>query len=343
MQYQPLSTTAQNAYAQLLDAATAESLTRSAGLLKGNFQKRAVSGRDYWYFHFRQGSRYVQHYVGPDEPRVRALVESKRAAPKISSVAALASGYAGYGGTTLPSKHLRLLIKANEYGFFRAGGILVGTHCFAGYANLLGVQWISGDKTMDIDLAVPGKNLSIAVPDAPKTNLHDALSTFESGFLPIPTAKGRAGATYVLKGEADFQVDFLTTFGRGRDEPIEVPQLAVTAQPLKFLDYLLEHPTQLVVLDPSGRYCLVTVPSPARYAIHKLIVHGERPQRARVKALKDLLQAATLIDYFQTENPAELKQAWTDALGRGPNWRTRLKKGVAELKKRHSCNPDFVQ
>ncbi|MET0964741.1 MAG: GSU2403 family nucleotidyltransferase fold protein [Noviherbaspirillum sp.] len=43
---------------------------------------------------------------------------------------------------------------------------------------------------------------------------------------------------------------------------------------------------------------MVNLPAPERYAIHKLLVYGERPVSERAKSRKDLLQAASLASYF---------------------------------------------
>jgi hypothetical protein len=50
-----------------------------------------------------------------------------------------------------------------------------------------------------------------------------------------------------------------------------------------------------------------------------LIVHGERPVAEQTKARKDVLQAAGLIEYFQSQGMADVfNAAWRDALCRGP-------------------------
>ena len=208
-----------------------------------------------------------------------------------------------------------------------------GTHAFAGYANMLGVRWTSGDRTMDVDLAVPGKNVSIAVPNMPVVDLHDALAAFEAGFIPTQTFAGSLGATYRLKGDPDFQIDFLTTFGRNGEEPHRIDSLGISAQPLKFLDYLVQAPTQTVLLDPNGRYVVANIPSPERYAVHKLIVSGERSTQFRTKARKDVEQAAALFHYFAAGDPRPLQRAWDEAMARGPKWRERLGIGLATLEK----------
>ncbi|MGH8455957.1 MAG: GSU2403 family nucleotidyltransferase fold protein [Stenotrophobium sp.] len=334
MLYSELSTTAQTAYAQLQDAALAEYVSRSVTQLRGSFSKKTVKGSGYWYFVFREGTRVRQIYVGPDDARVRALVEKKKEAANGEKVETLARAYAVHGGTALLPRHLRLIGRLNDFGFFRAGGVLVGTHAFSAYANMLGVKWTGGDRTMDVDLAVPSKNVSIAVPNAPEVNLHDALTAFESGFIPTQTFAGDAGPTYTLQGDPDFQVDFLTTLGRGGSKPRRIDALSVVAQPLKFMDYLVQSPTQNVLMDAVGHYAVVSVPAPAHYAVHKLIVHGERDVRYRTKARKDIEQAAALFQYMAANDPRALHQAWEDAVSRGPGWRTRVRAGLAALEQR---------
>lgn len=341
MLYADLSSSAQTAYSQLFDAAQAAAHQRSVKDLKGSFSSKSVKGRTFWYFSFREGEKVRQIYVGPDSEQVRGLVASKRAAAASSdteAIARLALACLAHGGTPLLPKHLRLINRMVDFGFFQAGGALVGTHAFVCYANMLGVKWSRGDMTMDVDLAIPGKNVSIAVPDSPKVDLHDALSTFEAGFLPTGSMSGQAGTSYALKGEPDFQVDFLTTRGRGGDTPKRIESLGISAQPLKFMEFSLEAPTRTVAFDRLGHHAVVNVPLPERYAIHKLLVHGERDARYRSKAQKDLDQAAALIGYFNEHNPRAIRDAWRDANARGPGWRRRLMAGLDALAKRH---PDF--
>jgi hypothetical protein len=330
-----LSAAAQTAYAQFQDAALAEYVSRSVAQLHGSFSRKPVNGRDYWYFSFREGARVRQIYVGVDEPRIRALVQRKTGEPGDSAqVETLARAYVAHGGTTLLPKHLRVIARLTDFGFFRIGGVLVGTHAFAGYANMLGVKWLGGERTQDVDLAIPGKNVSIALPNPPTVDLHDALASFEAGFIPTHTYAGGAGATYRLKGDPDFQIDFLTTRGRAGDQPVPIEALAISAQPLKFLDYLVQAPTQTAMLDRAGRYAVTSVPAPARYAVHKLIVYGERDVRYRTKANKDLEQAAALFQYFSANDPRSLGDAWQEAMERGPGWRQRLKAGLVALEQR---------
>ncbi|WP_275591473.1 GSU2403 family nucleotidyltransferase fold protein [Flagellatimonas centrodinii] len=329
------STAAQTAYAQLQDAALNAQLSRSVADLRGSFGRKTVKGRGYWYFSFREGARIRQIYVGPDTERVRALIAGKDAATTdAEALQALARAYAGHGGATLLPKHLRLIRRLNDFGFFRVGGVLVGTHAFLAYANLLGVRWLGGDQTMDVDLAVPGKHIAIALPTAPTIDLHDALTSFEAGFIPTQSFTGQSGATYRLSGDPDFQVDVVTTLGREGGKLKYFEALGVSAQPLPFMDYLLTAPVQAVMLDRAGHHVVVNVPSPSRHAVHKLILHRVRELGYRTKANKDLEQAAALFQVFATQDPMTLEAAWAEAWARGPDWRQRLTEGLQALGRR---------
>jgi hypothetical protein len=55
----------------------------------------------------------------------------------------------------------------------------------------------------------------------------------------------------------------------------------------------------------------------------------------RMKSRKDLLQAASLIQLLQAQDPQALVDAWADAAGRGPGWKRRLDDGLDQLLKLH--------
>ena len=90
-------------------------------------------------------------------------------------------------------------------------------------------------------------------------------------------------------------------------------------------------PIQMSLLSNQGAI-LVNAPPPEKYAVHKLLVYGERPQNMRIKAAKDLDQAATLIEYLSVNDADALSQAWIDLVGRGPGWLSRAKAGLGALK-----------
>jgi hypothetical protein len=74
----------------------------------------------------------------------------------------------------------------------------------------------------------------------------------------------------------------------------------------------------------------VLVPSPQRYAVHKLIVSRRRSEGA-TKRDKDIDQAASLFLVLGEKNSHELKTAWEEASRRGKTWRQLLVEGLGQL------------
>ncbi len=165
-----------------------------------------------------------------------------------------------------------------------------------------------------------------------KVDVHKALESLEMGFLPISTFSGEAGATYLNPKKPELRLDFLTTLHRRGGKAFTPENLNVALQPLKFMEFALEHPIQAAVFCEEGAVT-ANVPSPARYATHKLLVWGERKEAFRTKAAKDLLQAAALIAYFKDHRSEELRDAWRDLLSRGKGWRIRARQGRDALSK----------
>jgi len=333
--YRELSLAAQTAYAELLDQARMLELDALAGLT-GSFHRREIKGRSYVYFGYRDpidgGQRRV--YVGPDDERVNALIQrfQQVKAPKKlgpQAKAAMALGCAG----TVP-KHYRIVRQLGAYGFFRAGGVLIGTHAFVAMANLLGVRWAHGDRTLDVDFAHAGRNVSLALPSDVRLSVHDALTSLELGLLPLQELSGKVGAQYRNPRDPELRLDFLTSMTRD-GEPVVIEELGLALEPLKFMEFSLEGVTQAALISSDGA-CLVNIPAPERYAVHKLIVYGEREMAARPKALKDLEQAAALAQWHLDNGQTDaFNAAWHDALARGKGWKTRAREGRAALLQRH--------
>jgi hypothetical protein len=72
---------------------------------------------------------------------------------------------------------------------------------------------------------------------------------------------------------------------------------------------------------------VVNLPRPERYALHKLLVYGERPQAQRTRARKDLAQAAALMDYLLLHDAEDIAGMWRDVNARRPGWKRRLTEG----------------
>lgn len=332
MHFTDLPVSAATAFAQLQTAAMATELARDVSHLQGSFASKMVKGTRHWYFAYRENAHSVrQIYVGPDNDAVKELMARAGLQAPLERLKPLAKSAQALGCAPIQRKHLSVILRLNEFGFFRAGGVLIGTHAFLAYANQLGVRWRSPDQTSDIDFAHAGRNVSIALPADIEAQPHSALTTMEGGFLPLVQYRGSAGASYKHRDEPEFQVDFLTPRTSDNEDPIRVPNLDVALQPLRFMEFSLEDVQQTTLFDPTGRCVVVNLPAPQRYAVHKLLIVGERAGAFKAKVSKDLAQAAALMSYFMANDPDALHEAWADALGRGPGWRKRAMEGLKAL------------
>ncbi len=102
-------------------------------------------------------------------------------------------------------------------------------------------------------------------------------------------------------------------------------------QPLPFLDFLIDHPVRGAVVSGGG--VLVSVPSPARFALHKLILAGERTVATHAKREKDLRQAGQMLALLLEERPGDVRIAWDNIRARGRGWVERVKAGASSLKR----------
>ena len=149
------------------------------------------------------------------------------------------------------------------------------------------------------------------------------------GFVPVKSL-----TTYVKSDEKDLQIDFVTCMHRGGDTPVLIKALNAVMQPLKFMEYSMEAPIQVTLLAQRGPVT-VNAPPPEKYALHKLLIYGERSQSMRIKATKDLDQAASLIAYLADHDAELLAETWQQLLAIGPGWRSRALEGRRALQHRY--------
>jgi hypothetical protein len=330
--YQELPAGAQVAYSEAYEATRHADLHRSVASLKGSFQSKKIKGKQYWYFAYRDAldGKVRQIYVGPESDQLESL-KAKAAEPPQTGISRMAAAALAHGCASIAPKHFRIIRQIGDAGFFRAGGLLVGSHAFVALGNLLGVNWLQSTHTLDIDFAHAGRgNITVALPAEMDVDVRTAIESLEMGFLPSLSFGGTPSGTYVSSAEPDLRLDFLTTSGRD-GSVVDAPNLKVALQPLKFLDFLIEQPAQAALLSEQGAV-VVNVPDPARFALHKMIVAGERPISERLKAIKDLRQAAAVIECMLDQGYADkLQDMMDDVEGRGPGWRNRFSKAMERL------------
>ena len=336
----------QTLYAELLDHLVAMHTRRTIGLAPGCFTTKTVKGESYYYFQYSDpGGVSRQAYVGKKSAALSKVVvayerdRSEHGADLERLQRLCAQLRAGKALPTDPASS-RVLKALAESGLFHLGGVLVGTHAFTVYGNLLGVRWGGAFlKTQDIDIAGEAR-LGIAVPDL-QVNVPEVLESLQMGFLPIPSLNRKQPSTaFKIRGQS-VRVDFLTpAHGSRREGSVFINRFGVAAQPLKFLDYLLEGHVPAGVVDGGG--VLVNVPYPARYAFHKLLVSRSREIGSQVKSEKDLYQAIQLIDVLAEDRPGDLALAWDGLHRRGRGWIQPVSAALAAWEKRHPGFSDKV-
>ena len=364
--FTPLTSAAETAYANLVTGARQADLTRCVADLPGGFSSKTVSGKTYWYYQ-RKGpdGKVVQIYIGPDNAATLELMAAHKQPDRNAGndhLRRLSRAAMELGCPAMVTAHARILQRLTDHGFFHAGGVLIGTHAFLAYQNMFGVTWAHGTLTMDLDFAHPGKNISIAVSDSFTMDAHEktpgrsqvfssptgglarsdrsggataAIDTLRQGFIP-----NNARTTFVKADEPDLQLDFVTTQGRSGGKPVLIKPLNIMMQPLRFMEFSMGGIMKGVLLTQQGPM-VVNLPRPERYALHKLLIHGERSGDTRLKARKDLDQAACLLAMLKDREPDALADAYRDLCERGPDWRTRFSAGLSALEARHPGFANF--
>jgi hypothetical protein len=161
----------------------------------------------------------------------------------------------------------------------------------------------------------------------------EVLRGVDPSFQQVPHLQDPLTATAFVSRESKYKVEFLTP-NRGSDDysgkPAKMPALnGASAEPLRFLDFLIRNPVRTVILYEAG--IPVCIPAPERYAVHKLIIADRRRETQRSKIEKDLSQARAIIEALSERNTIALSEAWQEAWERGPAWREALLNGLEQV------------
>lgn len=328
MKHLPLET--QTLYAELFERLTAFEASRAIGHARGTFVTKTVKGEVYVYFQYLEpGGTKRQLYLGKKDSALEKVVSEYQesrldAAEERASIERLCALLRVGGALTTDASSARVLRGLADAGVFHVGGVLVGTQAFSVIGNLLGVSWSEPWlRTQDIDI-VADTGVTLAFDDA---DVLTALEQLKMGFLPVPALDARQPSTsFKVRGKA-LRVDLLVPTARHEPgSPVQVARFKAAAQPLPYLDYVSQGFVRAAVVDGGG--VLVNVPSPARFAFHKLIVAGERPAAMHTKRDKDLQQARQLLRVLVDERPGDVRLAWDALAERGEGWITKAIDGL---------------
>jgi hypothetical protein len=312
-------------YSELLDQCVQLAAHEATGgVLTGSFISKNVKGHTYWYLQKSQGDRKHQIYLGPESSVLLDWIKNARKsssdlAAERKNLSRIARMLEAGGATTEPAAVLKALRLLAESRVFQLGGVLVGTLAFRAFANSLGIRFQrSALQTQDLDIA-HDRTVGIALSrETSPVELEDLIAASGLDLHPVPPLDPRRPSTSFKVRGRDLRIDFLTPMiGRETNEAVFLPAYKLSAQPLRYLDYLLDDVIQAVVVGSEP--VLVNLPDPARFALHKLWVSTKRPPTFQAKATKDLAQAEQLIEILADDRPLDLAAAF-DAL---PNKKAR--------------------
>ncbi|MDO9052932.1 MAG: GSU2403 family nucleotidyltransferase fold protein [Gallionella sp.] len=296
-------------YADLLQKTIA---SQHAILSGGSFVSKNIQGSVYWYYQTKIGGVARQKYLGRESEYLLKDIEQAKAQrhslKDILSERQRLVAMLGVGGATLEKgRPAKILASMADAGLFTSGGVLVGSFAYSCYGNMLGVVMNEAlSRTSDMDFSVERK-MEIGVKRAMLDEIKLVDPAFKATHQFSPSMP-----PFDLVAPDGFKVEFLTTKEHAADRtPIMIERFMLHAQPLEFMDYLIEDAQSAVILSGAG--VPVVVPSPGRFALHKLAVSQLRPISFQAKVTKDIAQAASIIEILLEDNPGALLLA-VDAL-----------------------------
>lgn len=304
----------------------------------GRFTPVTVKNRRYWYFDQPDGSGgRTRRYVGPADDseiasRVAMFLEQK---DDLRARRRMVSSLTREGGMIAPDSMSGDVVEALATGgLFRLRGVLIGTVAFQTYSGILGVRLpmaaiLTGDADIAQDYAISAE-VNDSLPP-----IIELLRGVDPTFRPVPHRSGAAAASS-FQTASGYRVEFLTS-NRGSDDymdqPARMPALGgASADPLRFLDFLIRDPVRTILLHKSGISTLV--PAPERYAVHKLIVASRRRADggSAIKRDKDVMQAELLFEaLLETRRASDLALVYNEAWGRGEGWQEGIRTGAGMM------------
>lgn len=304
--------------------------SQHAILSGGSFVSKSIKGAVYWYYQTKIGGQTKQKYLGRESESLLKDIEQAKA--QSASLKAILSerqrlvAMLGVGGAALEKgRPVKILSSMVDAGLFSSGGVLVGSFAFSCYGNMLGVVMNEElSRTSDMDFSVARK-MEIGISRSLLNEIKLADPAFKTPHQFSPSMP-----PFDIVAPDGFKVEFLTTQESVSDRsPIMIERFNLYAQPLEFMDYLIED-TQLAVFL-SGTGVPVVVPSPGRFALHKLAVSQLRPISFQSKIAKDIAQAGSIIEILLEDNPGELLLAVDALKNRNDFLAKHIKKGAERL------------
>lgn len=291
----------------------------------GSISTKKVDGKKYLYAVEKDGQARTQRFLGSAESPV-AQEQAGRIRQAAQQARELRNTVTLLKNARVPAPSLvlgRILEVIANAGLFERGVTLIGTAAYQTYPCVVGSYLSSATlATNDVDLS-----LSEFVAAAQEEDIETMLKRADPTFAPVWHADDRLPK--VFRASNGFTVDFVTRHRRGQRSPVRVDSLGVCAIALSFQELPVEETVEAVALYGSG--ILVRVPSPRKFAVHKLIVAQQRRQAQTAKKQKDLLQAQELIDILLETDEVALLDTLDGVRARGAAWKSAINASLKQI------------
>lgn len=298
---------------------------------EGSYSVKRINGRNYWYHQIWAGHSRIQKAIGPESPELLAQIKAWKGeaetwrSQKRQRQQMVKSLKAALHMTT-DRVTGSVLARLSALGVFGAGAVLIGTHAYMTYGPMLGVRLAQANlRTTDIDFGA----IDVAAADV-QVSFSEAVQSADNAFFIVPAGPGSKIPTALKYKGGEVRVELLTPLRKGRPwQPEVIKSLKFGAQRAPFLDYLIEGAVEATYLAGAG--VRVTVPHPARFAWHKLIVAANREVSSHTKALKDTAQAGELFRVLLNTHRRDVQRAATQLLRRGDTYVRKAREGAIRL------------
>lgn len=250
-----------------------------------------------------QSERYLAGPAGSPEVE-SAAAELRKRIDEIKGMAPSLRLLGREGFALVNARTWAAIASLHNHGLFRAGASLVGSLAYGVILNRLGAR-ATAWATEDIDVA---RGASLALDRVPEGGFLEMLRGSGLEFVEVPELDHKAPSTsFKEPGRGGIVVDLLSSTSTRQPRVVAVPELKAHASGLPWLDYLLEESQTGALLSREG-CCIVRVPLPERFAVHKLIVSRLRSSSNR-KGEKDVLQACVVAAALADTHPGALESA----------------------------------
>lgn len=251
----------------------------------------------------KQREKYLGGPIGSAEPDAAAesmrarILELKQIVPSLRLL-----GREGFH--LVDSRTYATVASLFNHQVFQAGGMLIGSHAYGVILNALGTR-SAPYATQDIDIA---RREQLTFDEVPPGGFLQMLTDSGIEFVEVPRLDNKTASTsFKQRGGSPFHVDLLVPSPNEGFPILPVPELKAHATGVPYLQYLLQESQTTALLAREG-CCIVRVPLPERFAVHKLLVSRLRSGPS-AKSERDVFQAAVLCAVLATSHPGAIESA----------------------------------